>query len=279
MSGVGVDYAFSPHPSNSVLGGAGVSFVCRYISTLAVNDTNGKNLVPAECKSLLGAGFKIVVVVEEGASMMLGGAAAGKAAAQHADAVVTALGMKGIPIYFACDFDATPAQQTPIDACLDGAAGVIGRARTGLYGGYYPVKRAFDAGKAHFGWQTIAWSGGQWDPRAHIRQGLSFSLGGASVDHDTAIFPDYGQWPRPVAAAPAPPPAKPPAPLKLAANGTMSLRDAVHAHATSVDRALFLMATDPNDVANKDYGTLQGPYVATGNWAAPMPKGMTYWVG
>jgi hypothetical protein len=198
----GVDYAFSPHPSIAALTGAKVVFVCRYISTLPANDANGKNLTPGECKALLGAGIKIVVVAEEGASMMLGGYAAGKAAAVHADAVVKALGMPGIPVYFAADFDATPAQQTPVNAFLDGAASVIGQERTGIYGGFYVVRRALDAETAAYAWQTLAWSGGQWDRRAQLRQGLSFTLGGASVDHDTAIDThDYGQWPRP---APAP---------------------------------------------------------------------------
>jgi hypothetical protein len=182
---------------------AGVVFVCRYISSLAINDTNGKNLIPAEYQSLRAGGFGIVMVVEEGAGMMLGAAPAGKAAAVHADAVVKALGMPGIPIYFAADFDATPAQQVPINAFLDGAASVIGHARTGIYGGFYPVSRALNAGKAAYAWQTPAWSGGQWDSRAQLRQGLSFTLGGASVDHDTAINAhDYGQWPRPVTAPP-----------------------------------------------------------------------------
>jgi len=201
--GPGIDYAFNPHPSIPSMKGAGVKFACRYISTNPANDTNGKNLIPSECKALLAAGLDVVVVVEEGASMMLGGHNAGVAAARHADAVVKALGMPGIPVYFAADFDATPAQQVPINACLDGAASVIGHNRTGLYGGFYVVKRAFDAGKCRYGWQTIAWSGGQWDHRAHIRQGLSFSLGGASVDHDQAMFADFGQWPRPKPAVPA----------------------------------------------------------------------------
>ena len=205
----GVDYAFNPHPSNAAMKTAGVVFVCRYISTLAVNDANGKNLTPPEYKSLRAAGFGIVMVVEEGAALMLGAAPAGKAAAVHADAVVKALGMPGVPVYFAADFDATPAQQAPINAFLDGAALVIGRARTGIYGGFYPVKRALDAGKAAYAWQTPAWSGGQWDPRAQLRQGLSFTLGGASVDHDTAITGDYGQWPRPKAPVPPPPPGTP----------------------------------------------------------------------
>jgi hypothetical protein len=199
----GVDYAFNPHPSIAQLQRARVQFVCRYISSSAQNDQNGKNLIPGECKALLDGHIKIVVVVEEGASYMLGGHGAGVSAGRHADAVVKALHMPTIPVYIAADWDATPAQQGPINACLDGLASIVGRSRTGIYGGFYVCKRALDAGKAHWAWQTIAWSGGQWDRRAHIRQGLTFSLGGASVDHDQAMFSDFGQWPRPGTAAPA----------------------------------------------------------------------------
>jgi hypothetical protein len=86
---------------------------------------------------------------------------------------------------------------------------VLGRDRTGIYGGYYPVKRALDAGKATWAWQTIAWSGGQWDPRAHIRQGLTVTVGGCQVDVNDSRHPDYGQWPRPVPVPPPPPPPPP----------------------------------------------------------------------
>jgi len=157
----------------------------------------------AEKASLLSAGLSIVLVKEEGSSHMLGGKSAGVADAQHADAVAKALGMPGIPIYFACDFDATPGNQTAINNYLDGAASVIGRERVGIYGGFYPVKRALDAGKAKFAWQTYAWSGGQWDQRAHIRQTLNGAkVDGASVDIDTSEKDDFGQWPRPGGAKP-----------------------------------------------------------------------------
>lgn len=208
----GTDYAFTPHPPVSALKAAGVKFACRYISSFAPNDTNGKNLLPAELKTLLGAALKVVVVVEEGASRMKAGHSAGAADAAHAEKVTSALAMGGIPVYFACDFDATPGDQTAIDAYLDGAASVIGRNRTGLYGGYYPVKRALDAGKAHYAWQTIAWSGGQWDPRAHLRQALTVTIGGVVVDVDHARAEDYGQWPRP--AAPPPPAPSPTGPFR-----------------------------------------------------------------
>lgn len=199
----GLDYSFHPHPSVAAIRGAGARFVCRYISQDWANDSSGKNLLPGECAGLLTAGLSIVVVVEEGAGWMLYGTAAGVAAARHADAVTKALGMPGIPVYFAADFDAAPLQQPAIHSCLDGAASVLGRNRVGVYGGYYVVKRALNAGKATYAWQTIAWSGGQWDTRAHIRQGHAVTIGGASCDWDTSTRPDYGQWPRP-AAPPAP---------------------------------------------------------------------------
>lgn len=206
MSSAGIDYAFSPHPPIGTMKAANVGFVCRYISQLPVNDTNGKNLIPSECAALLAAGLRVVVVVEEGAAMMLGGSASGKSAATHANSVVHALNMPTIPIYFAADWDATPAQQASINAFLDGAASVIGHGRTGIYGGYYPVSRAFTSGKVAYGWQTVAWSGGQWESRAQLRQGLTFTMGGASVDHDQANKADYGQWPRPAAPKPPAPP-------------------------------------------------------------------------
>src|SRR4051812_27177943 len=128
----GLDYAFSPHPSTSAIKGGGYKFVCRYISSLPLNDHNGKNLLAAEKRALLGAGIDVVVVAEEGASDMLGGHSRGAERARHANAVVKALGMPSIPIYFAADWDASPSQQKPINAYLDGAASVIGRNRVGI---------------------------------------------------------------------------------------------------------------------------------------------------
>lgn len=200
----GIDYAFSPHPSVAALKANGVTFACRYISSFAPNDHNGKNLLAAEKAALLGGGIAVVVVVEEGANRMLGGHSAGVADAQHASAVVTSLGMPGIPVYFACDFDATADDQARINAYLDGAATVLGKSRVGVYGGYYVVKRAFDGKHCAYGWQTRAWSGGQWDSRAQLRQGETTSLGGASVDWDESRAADFGQWPRPGPPNPSP---------------------------------------------------------------------------
>ncbi|MEV7755628.1 glycoside hydrolase domain-containing protein [Streptomyces griseofuscus] len=123
------------------------------------------------------------------------GKTAGATDAKTAAGRATAAGMpSGRPIYFAVVFDATPGDQTAINAYLDGAASVLGRSRMGIYGGYYPVKRALDAGKATWAWQTIAWSGGQWDARAVIRQGAQATISGVSCNLNTVTANDYGQW-------------------------------------------------------------------------------------
>jgi len=186
----GIDYAWS-HPSISSISANGLSFVCRYLS-----HDSSKSLSLNEKNALNSAGISVVVVFEDSAQRMLNGHSAGVADAQFSDSYVKSLGMAGIPIYFACDFDATSTQQTAINAYLDGVASVIGRDRTGIYSGYWPLKRAFDAGKVTYGWQTFAWSGGNWDSRAQLRQVQNdISVGGVGCDLDVNTVADFGQWP------------------------------------------------------------------------------------
>lgn len=191
MSVFGVDYSWG-RPGVRALKGAGVKFVCRYLS----HDTTGKNLTRAEADALSDAGIWIVVVWQTTARRPLAGRSAGAADARDAAAQARTCGMPADrPIYFAVDFDATAGQQDEINAYLDGAASVLGRDRVGLYGGYFQVKRTLDAGKASWAWQTYAWSGGRWDSRAHIQQYLNEQvLNGAAVDYDRATKDDYGQW-------------------------------------------------------------------------------------
>jgi hypothetical protein len=186
----GLDYAFG-RPSSSALRSAGVKFVCRYLS-----HSPSKNLTAAEAKSLSDAGIWIVVVWETEARRALAGRAAGVVDAMDALAQAQACGMPtGRPVYFVVDWDATNSQQAAINAYLDGAASVLGRDRVGIYGGYGPVKRALDAGKAAWAWQTYAWSGGKWDSRAQIQQySNDHTLDGVGCDYDRATKDDYGQW-------------------------------------------------------------------------------------
>ncbi|MFC0038236.1 DUF1906 domain-containing protein [Actinomadura rayongensis] len=191
MSVFGVDYAWG-RPGPAALKKAGVRFVCRYLS----HDTSGKNLTRAEAEQLSDAGLWLVVVWESTASRALSGRSGGVADARDAARQAAACGMPGDrPIYFAVDFDASSGQQSTINAYLDGAASVLGRDRVGLYAGYGPMRRAFDAGKITYGWQTYAWSGGKWDARAQLQQySNDHTINGVGLDYDRAVKSDYGQW-------------------------------------------------------------------------------------
>ena len=186
---LGLDYSFA-RPGGAAIKAAGYEFVCRYLASSA-----GKAITKAEALDLQANGLALVLVFEDYANQALNGQAQGVADAQEALAQANALGFPADrPIYFAVDFDATKAQQAPIDAYLQGAASVIGAARVGIYGGFYVVKRCLDNGTAVWAWQTVAWSGGQVDPRTHIYQnGDSAFAGGADVDEAKQL--DYGQWP------------------------------------------------------------------------------------
>jgi hypothetical protein len=199
----GIDYAWGGPPSITAMRRAGVTFVCRYLS-----HSPSKNLTPAEARNLSEAGFWIVVVWETTANRALAGYSGGAADAHDALAQARSCGMPDDrPVFFAVDWDAGGSQQTQINAYLDGAASVLGRDRVGIYGGYGPVKRALDASKATWAWQTYAWSGGQWDPRAHIQQySNSHLLGGVDCDYDRAIKDDFGQWRVGTSPTPAPQP-------------------------------------------------------------------------
>ncbi|GAA4105911.1 DUF1906 domain-containing protein [Actinomadura miaoliensis] len=191
MSVFGVDYAWG-RPGPDALKKAGARFVCRYLS----HDTSGKNLTRAEADQLSRAGLWLVVVWETTARRALSGRSGGAADARDAAKQAANCGMpEDRPIYFAVDFDASASQQAAVNAYLDGAASVIGRDRVGLYAGYGPTKRALDAGKARWAWQTYAWSGGKWDARAHIQQySNDHKINGVGVDYDRAMKDDYGQW-------------------------------------------------------------------------------------
>ena len=188
----GIDYAWA-HPSITGLQREGYQFVCRYIS----HDST-KDLTATEMEMLFNAGISIVMIFESTKNRMLDGYTAGINDATYANERVITLGMTGIPIYFACDFDAAPVDQIQINSYLAGVASIIGINRTGIYGGFWPVSRAISDGSVKWAWQTFAWSGNNWDTRIHIRQiENDVFVGGADVDIDESMTSDFGQWPRP----------------------------------------------------------------------------------
>jgi hypothetical protein len=197
----GIDYSYGSGLTAAAMKSAGKHFACRYLATLP----NSKCINKAEASGLLRAGLSVVLVWETTADRVLSGHGGGVADAREADRQARGLGMAGIPLYFACDIDSGPGQQGAINGYCSGAASVIGHNRTGLYGGYWPVSRAFSAGVIRYGWQTYAWSGGNWDRRAQLQQYRNgVKLGPADVDFDRSMATDYGQWPRPAAPRAAP---------------------------------------------------------------------------
>lgn len=186
----GVDYSWA-RPSPTDLVEAGYTFAVRYLSY----SMSGKNLTVDEADALLAAGLDVVVNWENAASDALNGYARGASDAEEAQRQAGAVGMAGDrPIYFAVDFDATADQQAAIDDYFDGVASVLGVERTGAYGGYGPIQRLLDGGKIAWAWQTYAWSGGRWDPRAQLRQiHNSVTIAGGECDIDEAHADDFGQ--------------------------------------------------------------------------------------
>lgn len=190
----GIDCTTSPPVAD--LRAAGVTFVCRYLSE--VNSlTQVKLLMLEEAKTLSQASIAIVSNYEWYANRALEGSASGVTDAQIAASQHAACGGPADkPIYFSVDFDAT-AIQIPaiIDYFKKGVASVIGLARTGAYGPYQVIKALFDAGAITWGWQTYAWSGGVWEPRAHIQQYQNgIMMAGISVDYNRSMKSDFGQW-------------------------------------------------------------------------------------
>lgn len=188
MSLIGVDLAWD-RPTVAQIEAVGAHFVARYLSTDAK-----KNIRAAEVTAYKAAGLGTVVVWETTTGRATAGRAAGVADAQAAEAQRKAVGLPpDMVVHFAVDEDTTWASVSPYMA---GAASVIGKARVGVYGGYQVIEGAAAAGYRYL-WQTVAWSGGHWSSHATIRQPGGTTLSGGA-DWDTAMTPDYGQYPRPV---------------------------------------------------------------------------------
>ena len=196
----GVDYAWGV-PDFDALKQAGKQFAMRYISLDPKKDLDAEEL-----DQLWQRGIGVGLVFETTANRALSGFNAGKGDADLASARCASLGLVDIPVYFAVDFDVpdddpkdpnTPQYARlklgPIANYFDGVVSVLGLKRTGGYGGYWAVKRLFDAGLITYGWQTYAWSGGQLDPRTHIQQYRNgVTINGLSCDLDRSLQDDFG---------------------------------------------------------------------------------------
>jgi hypothetical protein len=211
---LGLDYS-GGRPGGAAIRSAGYTFAVRYLD-------NGlgpgrANLTSAEVSDLRNHGVDVALVWERklvsGPDRATQGRAAGAADAAAATQAASAVGLSTLPIYFAVDFDAPDyapnspdpaAKLGPIGEYFGGIRSVLPIERVGVYGGYWPVKRVLDAGLALIAWQTVAWSGGNEDPRiALFQRAQQVTVGGVLCDVNEARQVQFGQNAIP---APAPTP-------------------------------------------------------------------------
>lgn len=202
---LGLDYS-AGRPGGAAIRAAGYGFAVRYLD----NGLGGSraNLTAAEVADLQANGVAVALVWERkllppAPDRATQGRAAGAADAAAAKAAAAAVGLAGLPIYFAVDFDipdyapANPdplAKLGPVGVYFGGVRSVLPIGQVGVYGGYWAVKRVLDAGLASIAWQTVAWSGGNVDPRIALYQRLgTVNVGGVDCDVDEARQPNFGQ--------------------------------------------------------------------------------------
>lgn len=228
----GLDY-YSLAPA--IAHAQGASFVCRYLS-----GTLAKNLTRHEADELARLGIDCVVMWETTERRAQDGELAGEMDAHAALLQAISAGMVGArPIYFTVDFD-TSLDPSVIDWYFHGVNKVLGVARTGAYGGITTIDRLFNQSLISYAWQTSAWSRGQWNDRAQLRQ-VAYD---AAWDRDEALVDDFGQW-RPGVGPPHPVPAHPYALLlpaeRVAVDRYLAAEKHPHIHANQIKRDLAVL--------------------------------------
>lgn len=177
----GIDAAWN-RPTPAQLVAAGKQFIVGYVS-----HDPAKNLSAADCAAYLDAGVAVGLVWETMANRALDGGPAGSTDGAEARRQARALGFPDEkPICFAVDFEPTTMQ-------LGGPVRSYGLSfrheagKCGVYGGLATVKFFADYELADVFWQTYAWSHGQWDTRAQVRQYRNgYQLAGHDTDLDRA---------------------------------------------------------------------------------------------
>jgi hypothetical protein len=181
-----VDYSFN-HPPVGSIRAAGYAGVIRYLSPDTTKST--KNLTPVERDALHGAGLWILLVWEAWSGRALSGAPAGDADGLKAAEQATALGYPAsCPIFWAVDFQVTPAQMPTVKA--------YGQAfERHWLGGPYGSKLMVESVTSPWRWQAAAWSGAQVSLQAALYQRLKPTrplLG--SFDENVVLKPDLPVW-------------------------------------------------------------------------------------
>ncbi|MDR3687464.1 MAG: YCF48-related protein [Coriobacteriia bacterium] len=169
---------------------ADMGVVVRYVGA-----KQWKSLTRKEADTLRAQGIDIAAVYETKATWMLAGRKAGVSAAKTARAAIIKCGGPRKPfVYFACD--TATHNYAAVNACLRGAASVLGADHVGIYGSYPVCASALKSGYATKAWQTEAWSGGKVLPQAVLYQTAHRFNGGLGIDYDSNFLraDDIGQW-------------------------------------------------------------------------------------
>jgi hypothetical protein len=170
---------------------ARVGVAVRYVGSAA-----WKCMTKGEAAALHARGIDIVCVFETSAKWMLDGRPAGIEAAKRARSATIACGGPRTPfVYFACDTDTH--NYAKVNACLAGAASVLGTECVGVYGGYSVCDHALRSGVAVKAWQTQAWSYGRVLPQASLYQRVAKlwgRIGKLEYDADVMRTDNIGQW-------------------------------------------------------------------------------------
>lgn len=187
---LGVDYSLG-RPNLDELWSAGIRFVCRYLAYRP----NPKVLTGPELKALHDKGFGVVLNWEQAEGDMLKGYTKGRQHATEALKLATALGCPPqVPIYFSCDVNTSASERVIVGQYLDGCVSVLGLNRVGVYGEFDVIEQMVPS-RAHWGWQTYAWSGARVSGRAHFLQYRNgVTIAGADCDLNTARQSNIGAW-------------------------------------------------------------------------------------
>jgi Rv2525c-like, glycoside hydrolase-like domain len=187
-----VDYAWA-RPTVAQLKSWNAVAVCQYVG----QDTTGKNMTAADVSCHAAAGIKTITCFEFSAAQAKNGYSQGVTDAQLGLSQAAACGMPNwAPIFFAVDVDLQDyapgssdpmAKLGPVGQYFRGACSVLGLDRVGVYGSYYVVERTINACVATYGWQTVAWSGGQIDTAQIQLYQTGQRLAGGQVDVNVIV--------------------------------------------------------------------------------------------
>jgi peptidoglycan hydrolase-like protein with peptidoglycan-binding domain len=198
----GMDASVNCGPFAACIVTAGMKFVARYYSQSA-----SKAVTRMEALALSRAGLKLAAVYQDvDNDIRYFSSALGRQCALRALAQASAVGQPaGSAIYFAADFDPTPAQATgPLTDHFRSVAQAFSAAATqyavGVYGSGLTCRTVRDAGLAAFAWlsgSTGFRESESFRPEANLVQiapDRKICGGQLAIDDDIAQTPDFGAF-------------------------------------------------------------------------------------